>query len=160
MEVTMAQQLTLKEILEQAIEKEISSRNLYHSLRQRVANQAAKDVLQSLADQEERHRQFLEDYMQGKLKDGAMHSGLVVDYKVADYLEKPEITPGMELKEIFLLSAKREKASYDLYTGLAAIHPAGQVKHLLEDLAVEELRHKQRVETLYSEVAFPQTDGG
>ena len=30
----------------------------------------------------------------------------------------------------------------------------------LEELAAQELEHKNRVETLYTEVAFPQTDGG
>jgi rubrerythrin len=156
----METQLTLKEVLEQAIQKEITSRLLYSGLRQRVNNQAAKDALQSLAGQEEKHRQFLEDYLQGKLKDGVLHSGLVVDYKVADYLAQPEIAPTMELKEIFLLAALREKASHELYCGLSAIHPAGQAKHLLDDLAAEELKHKQRVESLYAEVAYPQTDGG
>ncbi len=156
----MDKQLTLKEVLEQAIDKEITSRNLYSSLRQRVENHASKDALQSLAAQEEKHRQFIQDYTDGKIKDGALHSGLVVDYKVIDLLDQPEIKPSMELKEVFLLAARREKASHDLYAGLATIHPAGQVRHLLEDLASEELKHKQRVETLYSEVAFPQTDGG
>jgi len=47
-----------------------------------------------------------------------------------------------------------------LYLGLAQIHPAGEVKKLLEELAVQELEHKQKMEFLYSEVAFPQTDGG
>jgi rubrerythrin len=31
---------------------------------------------------------------------------------------------------------------------------------LLEDLAAQELEHKQKVEFLFTEVAFPQTDGG
>ncbi len=35
-----------------------------------------------------------------------------------------------------------------------------KVKSLLERLASQELEHKQRVEFLYTEVAFPQTNGG
>ncbi len=35
-----------------------------------------------------------------------------------------------------------------------------EVKRLLERLASQELEHKQRVEFLYAEVAFPQTNGG
>ncbi len=35
-----------------------------------------------------------------------------------------------------------------------------EVKRLLERLASQELEHKQRVEFLYAEVAFPQADGG
>ena len=66
----------------------------------------------------------------------------------------------MKLKDAFLLAANREKASHELYLGLARIHPAGEVKRLLERLASQELKHKQRVEFLYAEVAFPQTNGG
>lgn len=156
----MVTQLTLKEVLEQAIQKEIMSRFLYISLRQRVKNQSSRDAFQSLAEQEEKHQQILEDYEHGKIKDGALHTGTIVDYKIAEYLNQPEISPGMELKEVFLLAANREKASHDLYTSLSAIHPNGQAKHLLDDLAAQELQHKRRVESLYTEVAFPQTDGG
>jgi rubrerythrin len=156
----MATQMTLREVLEEAIQKEIMSRFLYVGLRQRVKNQTSKDAFQALAEQEEKHQQFLEDYLHGKLKGGVLDTGLVVDYKIADYLDQPEITPTMELKEVFLLAANKEKASYDLYTGLSDIHPNGNVKHLLHDLATQELEHKHRIETLYTEVAFPQTDGG
>ena len=66
----------------------------------------------------------------------------------------------MDMKDVFLLAANKEKSAHDLYTCLSEIHPNGQVKHLLEDLASQELEHKNRLENLYTEVAFPQTDGG
>jgi len=66
----------------------------------------------------------------------------------------------MQLKDVFLLAANRELHSYELYLALAGLHPLGEAKRLLEMLASQELEHKQRVEFLYTEVAFPQTDGG
>ena len=83
-----------------------------------------------------------------------------MDYKIAEYLDQPPVSPAMELKDIFLLAANKEKASHEIYLRLAAIHPNGHVKHLLEELGAQELSHKVRVEDLYNEVAFPQTDGG
>ncbi len=59
-----------------------------------------------------------------------------------------------------MLAANREKVAHEFYMGLAGEHPSGQVKQLLEELALQELEHKQKVEYLYSEVAFPQTAGG
>lgn len=156
----MATQLTLQEVLEGAIQKEIMSRFLYIGLRQRVKNPASKDAFQALAEQEEVHQQVLEDYVNGKLKEGALSCKLIVDYKIAEWLDQPEISPTMELKEVFLLAAKKEQAAHDLYQSLSAIHPNGHVKHLLEELACQELEHKNRVESLYTEVAYPQTDGG
>jgi rubrerythrin len=156
----MAIQMTLKEVLEDSIQKEIVSRFLYVGLRQRVKKQATKDAFQALADQEETHQRILEEYLQGKLKDGALGHNIVVDYKIANQLDQPEISPTMELKDVFLLAAGREKAAHDLYSSLAGIHPNGQIQHLLQDLADQELEHKKRIETLFTEVAFPQTDGG
>jgi len=66
----------------------------------------------------------------------------------------------MKLKDVFLLAANREKASHEFYLSLARIHSTGEVKRLIERLAAQELEHKQRVEFLYTEVAFPQTNGG
>ena len=156
----MVTQLTLREILAEAIHKEMMSRFLYIGLRQRVKSPASKDAFQALADQEESHQRILEDYLHGKLKEGALNGGLIIDYKIVEHLDQPEISPTMEMKEVFLLAAHREKAAHDLYVSLSAIHPAGQVKHLLENLATQELEHKHKIETLYAEVAFPQTDGG
>jgi rubrerythrin len=152
--------LTLGEVLEGAIQKEVNSRLLYAGLKQKVQKPAAKDAFQALADQEEKHRHILEEYLNGRIQEGALHTSQLVDYKIADYLNQPEITPTMDLKEVFILAADKEKASHDLYLGLAEIHPQGQIRHLFEDLADQEMEHKRRVETLYTEVAFPQTDGG
>jgi len=156
----MVTQLTLKEVLEKAIQKEVEARLLYVDLSQKVNNKAAEESFQELAQQEQGHQNLLEQYRRGEFKDGALSSGQVVDYKIAEHLDQPEISPEMELKEVFLLAANREKASHEFYLSLARVHPAGEVKRLLEELAAQELKHKQRVEFLYTEVAFPQTDGG
>ena len=156
----MVTQLTLKEVLEKAIQKEVEARLLYVDLSQKVNNKAAEESFQELAQQEQGHQNLLEQYRRGELKEGALSSGQVIDYKIAEYLDQPEISPEMELKEVFLLAANREKASHEFYLSLARVHPAGEVKRLLEELAAQELKHKQRVEFLYTEVAFPQTDGG
>jgi rubrerythrin len=152
--------LTLRELLREAIHKEIEAHVMYMGLKGRVNNSSAKDALQDLAEQETTHQHILEDYLEGKLKDGILNVGVVLDYKIAEYLDQPEISPAMELKDVFLMAANKEKASHELYLQLAAIHPNGRVRHLLEELAAQELTHKLRVEDLFNEVAFPQTDGG
>jgi rubrerythrin len=156
----MALKFTLEEILEKAIQKEIDSQNLYRTLRNRVKDKDARDALQDLAKYEKEHQLILERYRRGELKEGALGRNDVIDYRIAEHLEQPEISPGMGLKEVFLLAANREKASHEFYLGLAEIHPQGEVRRMLERLAAQELEHKQKVESLYTEVAFPQTDGG
>jgi len=156
----MATHLTLEKVLEKAIQKEIDSQRLYGNLSQQITDEAAKDAFQELARQEQGHQQLLEQYLRGELKEGTLSRGQVVDYKIAEHLDQPEISPDMKLKEVFLLAANREKTSHEFYLGLAQIHPDGGMKRLIEGLAAQELEHKQRVEFLYTEVAFPQTNGG
>jgi rubrerythrin len=156
----MVTQLTLKEVLGKAVQKEIESQHLYRDLSQKMTDEAAKDAFQELARQEQGHQQLLEQYLRGELKGGTLSSGQTIDYKIAEHFEQPEISYDMKLKDVFLLAANREKASHEFYLSLAQIHPTGKVKRLIEGLAAQELEHKQRVEFLYTEVAFPQTNGG
>lgn len=152
--------LTLDELLSRAIVKEITSQRLYADLSQQSRDAATKESLISLRRQEVGHQALLEKYRRGELTAGALRPEQAVDYKIAEKLEQPEISPDMKLGDVFLLAALREKASHEFYLGLAGIHPAGEVRTLIEDLARQELRHKQIVEKFYTEVAFPQLDGG
>ena len=156
----MPTQLTLREVLEKGIRKEIESQLLYSELSQKAKDKATKEAFQNLVRQEQGHQKLLERYLRGELKKGALSRQQAVNYKIAEQLDQPEISPDMELKNVFLLAAKREKAAHEFYLGLAQIHPAGEIKRLIEELAAQELEHKQRLELLYTEVAFPQTDGG
>ena len=156
----MASEFTLEKILERAIQKEIDSQTIYSTLSRGVKDQYAKAALQDLVKYEKEHQLMLERYRRGELKEGALSRDHVIDYKIAEHLEQPEISSKMTLKEVFLLAANREKASHELYLDLAEIHPQGEVRRMFERLAAQELEHKQKVEYLYTEVAFPQTDGG
>ena len=150
----------LKEVLGKAIQREIDSQRLYTDLENKVREESAKYAFKELVEQEREHQTILEQYLRGELKKGALGRGHVVDFKIAERLNHPEISLDMTLKDIFLLAANREKLSNEFYIGLAEIHPAGEIKRLLKKLAAQELQHKQRVERLYTEVAFPQLDGG
>jgi len=156
----MATHLTLKEVLEKAIQKEIDSQRFYINLSQQMTDEVTKDAFQELARQEQGHHQLLEQYLRGELKGGTLSRRKVIDYKIAERLDQPEISSDMKLKDVFILAANREKASHEFYLRLAQIHPAGEVRRLIERLAAQELAHKERVEFIYTEVAFPQTNGG
>jgi len=159
-DTAMVIQLTLREVLEKAIQREVESQCLYTDLRQKMTDEAARDAFQELAQQEQGHQNLLERYLRGELKEGMLSKGQLVDYKIAEHLDQPKIFLDMKLKDVFLLAASREKASHEFYVSLVEIHPASEIKRLIEELAAQELEHKQRVEFLYTEVAFPQTDGG
>ncbi|MFC1925213.1 ferritin family protein [Chloroflexota bacterium] len=156
----MTEQLTLKEVLEKAIQKEIEAQRFYTALSGMVHSSAIRDEFQNMVQQEKGHQWVLEQYLRGELKEGGLIGGHVVDYEIVDKLSEPEISPDMDIKAAFHLAASREKSSHEFYISLARLHPEGEIKQLLQELAEQELGHKQRLEFLYTEVAFPQTDGG
>jgi rubrerythrin len=156
----MKTECTLDEILDMAIDKEIEAQQLYKNLSEQVEADAVKDAFLEIAKQEKMHQNVIERYKRGDLKKGVLSKGKTLDYKIAEHFDEPEILVDMQLKDVFLLAANREKKSHELYLALAAIHPQGEAKKLLKELASQELEHKQRVEFLYTEVAFPQTAGG
>ena len=156
----MTTRITLMELLNKAIEKEVQSQLLYTDLSQKARDEMTKDALQEMVRQEMEHQKLLERYQRGELPAGALSNEEVIDYRISERLDLPDVSPEMKLKDVFMLAAIRELAAHEFYLGLAEVHPAGEVKKLIEKLAAQELEHKQKVETLYSEVAFPQTDGG
>jgi rubrerythrin len=156
----MPTKLTVQSVLKKAIAKEIESQRLYQNLSRRMTDDVARDAFLQLSREEKGHEELLRKYQRGELGVGGLAPESVLDYKIAEYLDQPAVTPGIALKDIFLLAANREKASHDFYVSLAAAHPEGEIKNLLERLATQELKHKRKVEFLYTEVAFPQTDGG
>lgn len=150
----------LSDFIDIAIQREIEAYEFYRGLQDKVQDKTAKDALDLLAGEEKKHRAFLEDYQAGKLGQEALRLTQVVDYKIAEHLEKPDLQKNLESKDVYLVAAHREQNSYSFYTGLAAIHPDGAVKDMLLRMANEEKRHKEKVEYLYTNTAFPQTDGG
>ncbi|MBI2852385.1 MAG: ferritin family protein [Chloroflexi bacterium] len=152
--------IILQDILTRAIAREAASQRFYGNLAQKVTAPPARDILTMLVKQERGHQLLLERYQRGELSSGALGRETVMDYRIAEHLYLPEMTPDMELPDIFLLAANREQASHDFYLSLARAHPPGEIRTILRGLAREELGHKSRMEFLFGEVAFPQTSGG
>jgi len=150
----------LSDFLDIAIQREIEAFDFYSGLSAKVTDKQARDALTNLAGEEKKHRAFLENYRDGKVAAGSLRMSQVVDYRIAEHMEKPATDSEIKSSEAYLLAAHREKASHDFYKALAEIHPDGPVKDMLLLMASEEMKHKEKVEYLYSNTAFPQTDGG
>ncbi len=152
--------VTLENLIDKAILREEEAFDFYAKLGNTVADPMAKDALKFLADQEKKHKEFLVSYKSGKTGSGALRMTDVIDYKVAQHLDKPDIEKNLDSKDVYLVAAHREMNSYNFYKGLADIQPEGEVKEMLLKMANEEMKHKEKVEYLYSNTAFTQTQGG
>jgi rubrerythrin len=152
--------VTLKEAIDKAIQNEELSHKFYIDLIGAVEDTVSKDTLQFLANEEVTHKEILEKYQKGEFSDRALGIDAVVDARIVEHLAAPESNAIKEQKDLFLVAAKREKASHEFYEKMAQLHPEDELKKLFLKLANEELKHKEKVEYLYCNAAFPQTAGG
>lgn len=144
-------------IIERAIKNEEEAYDFYMDLSRRIEDREAKDTLLYLAQEEKGHREYLLKYRQEGF---AGPSRPVIDYKVAENLVKPDIQKNIESKDVYLIAANRELNAHNFYKGLAALHAAGEIQDMLLRMANEEMKHKEKMEYLYANTAFPQTAGG
>jgi rubrerythrin len=84
----------------------------------------------------------------------------VTYYQIAEHQKEPEIGDSMSSADVYLVASHREARSHKFYTELANLHTDGEARSMLLKMANEELKHKEKMEYLYSNAAFPQTSGG
>lgn len=150
----------LEDTIKLAIKREEEAFAFYTSLYNKIEDKEAKETLKFLAGEEKRHKEFLVNYLNGQYGDSGLRMSSVVNYKIAEHLEKPDIKKDMASKDVYLVAAHREANSYNFYMALAGEHPDGDTRSMLLRMANEELKHKEKMEYLYSNTAFIQLDGG
>lgn len=150
----------VSDVLDMAIKREEEAFTFYMDIYNKVADANVKQTLEFIAGQEKNHKAFLVKYREGDFGSQGLRMIEVVDYKVAENLEEPEIDENLKSAEVYLVASHRELRSHEFYTELANLHTEGQLKQMLLKMANEELKHKEKMEYLYANTAFPQTSGG
>ncbi len=150
----------VSDIIEIAIKREEDAYDFYMGIHSKVVDPGVKDTLEFIAGEEKKHRAFLMRYRDGDFGAKALRMSEVVDYKIAEYLEEPEVDQNSKPEEVYLMASHRELRSHHFYTELANLHAEGDPREMLLKMANEELKHKEKMEYLYANTAFPQTSGG
>jgi rubrerythrin len=151
---------TVAEILDMAIQREEVAYDFYMDIYHKVDDASVKDTVEFIAEEEKKHKAFLVSYKEGKYGADSLRLADVVEYKLAEYLEEPEISKTSSIEEVYLVAAHREGRSHQFYSELANMHDDSELKTMLQKMANEELKHKEKMEYLYSNAAFTQTSGG
>jgi len=151
---------TVAEILDMAIQREEVAYDFYMDIYHKVDDASVKDTVGFIAEEEKKHKAFLVSYKAGQYGADSLRMSDVVEYKLAEYLEEPEISKTSSSAEIYLVAAHREGRSHQFYAELANMHDDSELKTMLQKMANEELKHKEKMEYLYANTAFPQTSGG
>ena len=151
---------TVAEILDMAIQREELAYDFYMDIYDKVDDAGVKDTVEFIAGEEKKHKAFLVSYKEGKYGADSLRMSSVVEYKIAEYLEEPELAQDSSREDIYLVAAHREARSHLFYTEIASLHADSDLKTMLLKMANEELKHKEKMEYLYANTAFPQTSGG
>jgi rubrerythrin len=150
----------LSEIIDLAIQREEEAYDFYMDIFNKLEDPSIKDTLEFIANEEKKHKAFLVNYRKGDYGPEALRMTDVVEYKISEYLEEPEITKETKREDVYRIASHRESRSHQFYTELANMHSDSNLKEMLLKMANEELKHKEKMEYLYANTAFPQTAGG
>lgn len=143
----------LEAIIKSAIDQEELSHNFYQRLAGLVTQPETKNTLEYLAKEELEHKAFLQSCFSPR---GCTLVGEAQNVHLAEMLEAPAISNEMSPKEALAIAAKREEGAYRFYQALASLQPPGEVQAFLNKMAKVELQHKEKVEYLYDNAAFPE----
>jgi len=152
----------LTALIEMAIGREEEAYDFYMDLAAKLSDPAMKDTILFIAGEEKKHKAFLENYREEMTQPGqkTLRMTEVTYYKIAEHEKEPAVDENMPRENVFLIAAHRELRSHNFYTALADAHPEGKTRQMLLTMANEELKHKEKMEYLYANAAFPQTSGG
>jgi rubrerythrin len=143
----------LEAIIKSAITQEELSHEFYTRLASLVSQPETKNTLEYLAKEELEHKAFLQSCFSA---DGCLLAGEAQNVHLAELLQAPAISESLSPKEALAIAAKREEGAYRFYQALASLQPPGEVQAFLDKMAKVELQHKEKVEYLYDNAAFPE----
>ena len=143
----------LEAIIKSAIAQEELSHDFYQRLADLVTQPETKNTLEYLAQEELEHKTFLQSCFTLR---GCTLVGEPQNVHLAEMLDAPAISADLSPKEALVIAAKREEGAYRFYQALAGLQPPGEVQAFLNQMAKVELQHKEKVEYLYDNAAFPE----
>jgi rubrerythrin len=150
----MTRKKDIENLLAMAIRRERDAAEFYRDLEQRVASSAAKAVFAQLAQDELGHEQFLKTCTSNPTMLAKFEPG--PDFHVTATTDLPPLTPDMKPVDAIVLAMKKEEQAVELYHGFAARTGDAKLKATFEGLAKMELGHKNRLETVFVNIGYPE----
>ena len=145
---------SVDEILKQAAVKEQESFEFYKNALEIVKDAGAIQLIDELAKEELKHKERLENFKPGELKDCELKK--IRDLRISDFLVEEEITDKTGFQGVLIKAMKKEQNAYEFFTRMIDAIEDKEVKRLFEILANEELEHKNRLEKYYDDVVYSE----
>ena len=143
----MPQFNSVDEILEFAIQREEEAAQFYLEQATKVKGAEMRRTFEEFAKEEKSHKAKLIAIRDGKTLMPPHKK--VLDLKMAEMHDLVTPSANMDYADVLVLAMQREKASFKLYTDLAAMTDDENTRYAFLSLAQEEAKHKLRFELEY-----------
>ncbi len=143
-----------KKIISKAIGEEVAAFEFYNGVSEKTKDKSLKDLFKELAAEEGKHKRTLEGFL--SMPPEKFHFAPSKDYKVADAVPTPALTPELKPIEGLLIAIRKELEAMQMYTQLAGTSADEAQKKIFLELASMERQHKARLEDIYTNMAFPE----
>lgn len=132
-----------------AIEKEEKAMDYYQKCSERAGNPGIREFFREMAAEEQRHRDMLRDLNPSKL--GEIKLERVEDLHISEYLIDVSFKENITYQEALMLAMKKEEKASAFYASWKDKCMHEKTAKLFEMLAMEEMKHKRRIETMYDD---------
>ncbi|WP_313756882.1 ferritin family protein [Tissierella sp.] len=144
----------IKAIIKFAVENEVEAYEFYIGATNKVKDDYLKETFQELAEEELKHKKFLEEFLVSNIDEIKLHQ--TNDYKIAETIDKPKLTVEMKFADAIGLAIKNEEEAMEMYKNLADICIDEEQKKLFLGLMEMEKMHKAKLEEIYVNVAYAE----
>ena len=129
------------------IKKESETEAFYLHWAERLTDPGARVLLSELAQEEAKHRVFFENLKETDVEQAAPDE--VLNLHIGDYLVEKEISEDSSAQDVLISAIHREDSAIKFFEYL--VSQGGTMQPTFERLAVEEKKHKLRLETFYDD---------
>lgn len=145
---------TPRQLLNRAIGKEVEAKTMYEIYADKVMDKQSKSLLRELAQEELGHKTLLENI--NPEKPGVFKSQSIPTGEFVEFSESPQITRQSTMQEVLRYAIGEELDAFSFYTSLVEHVGDETLRNLLNRIASEEKKHKERLERLYDEMYQPE----
>lgn len=141
---------TPSQVLNRAIGKEEQAKTMYEIYAEKIGDQQGKQLLQELAKEELGHKLALE-------KIDPEHPGTFTATEIStgdfgEFFDRPQISKEASMQEVLRFAIAEEVDAFNFYSGMTKYTKDENLVNLLNRLAGEEKKHKQRLEQIYDDM--------
>ncbi|AFM40865.1 hypothetical protein Desaci_1888 [Desulfosporosinus acidiphilus SJ4] len=144
---------SFKDAITYAISNEVDAYEFYRNAAKKItSDKNLADTFEELAAEEQKHRDFLQDYLVGDIPEFQLDD--FDDYHVSESVESPKLSTEMKFVDAIALAMKKEEEAMNMYKKFALATTDDRQKKLFSDLSRMEEMHKVKLEKIYVNSAF------